>query len=163
MGIPANHPAILEAQRRGLIPSADLVKPRRKSPDVRTSAKRKWSITLTLDCRAISEANRPNEHWNTKRRRKQIQGEALTRACRCIGFDPGTAWYLFPVVVTWTHFHKPGKAMDAHENLPMAFKSLVDSLTRLMGVESDADPRIVWRYEQRTGEPCVEVRIESAA
>jgi hypothetical protein len=47
--------------------------------------------------------------------------------------------------------HSSG-TLDAHDNLPSAFKHIVDELAAWMGVD-DADQRVQWRYEQEKCNP----------
>lgn len=51
--------------------------------------------------------------------------------------------------------------MDAHENLRIGLKPLVDAIATSLGID-DADPRVTWEYGQQktAGEPCVAVVIE---
>lgn len=51
-----------------------------------------------------------------------------------------------PVVVTLTRV-SPG-TLDAHDNLPSAFKHVCDGLASWLGID-DADPRVTWRYQQQ--------------
>lgn len=39
------------------------------------------------------------------------------------------------------------RLLDAHENLPYAFKPLVDAIAASLGID-DADPRVSWEYHQ---------------
>lgn len=39
---------------------------------------------------------------------------------------------------------------DTHDNLPTAFKHVVDAIVAYFGID-DSDPRIEWRYEQSKG------------
>jgi hypothetical protein len=51
-----------------------------------------------------------------------------------------------PVTVTLTRV-SPGK-LDEHDNLPSAFKHIVDALAAWLGLD-DSDPRVTWRYAQQ--------------
>lgn len=51
-----------------------------------------------------------------------------------------------PVTVTLTR-RSPG-VLDAHDNLPSAFKHIVDGLATWLGID-DADPRVTWKYAQQ--------------
>lgn len=150
MGIPANHPAIRQAVKNGLIPGVELTKPK-PAPSVATGGPVRWAVTLGLPVRVLSEANR-REHWAVARRRKEDQRTALMSAFIAAGL------YQLPVpcVVTLTHV---GPVMD-DDNLQRAFKALRDGVAEWAQVD-DADPRIEWRYDQRRGDPAVEVRAES--
>ncbi len=40
------------------------------------------------------------------------------------------------------------RELDGHDNLRTAMKPLVDSITDLVGLKNDRDPRITWNYAQ---------------
>lgn len=129
-------------------------------PDVRTVRPAGWAVTLTLPCRVISEANR-RDHWTVKRRRAEIQTDALRRACERAGWLRVVVWDWrppVPCVVTFTHV---GPEMD-DDNLRSAFKALRDEVAKWLLVD-DGDGRVEWRYEQRTGEPGCVIRVEGRA
>ena len=127
----------------------------RAAPDVRTRPTGRWSITLALACRVVSEANR-RDHWTVQRRRAEIQGQALVKALDAAGLTNHRP--PLPIVVTWVR--TGGRPLD-DDNLSRAFKSLRDRLAEWVGVD-DADPRVRWVYAQRDGEPGVEVTVGTA-
>lgn len=51
-----------------------------------------------------------------------------------------------PCVITLTRV--AAGTLDAHDNLPSAFKHIVDGLASWLGVD-DSDPRVAWRYQQQ--------------
>lgn len=135
------------------MPGVELVK--RRPPDVRTGGR--WSVMLVLRCRAVSEANRTGEHWTTRRRRRQIQREALTAAFHGAML---VSWPIpLPCVVTWVRVFDGRSGKQDDDNLRSAFKGLRDDLAARIGVD-DGDPAVVWAYEQKAGPPGVELRIE---
>jgi hypothetical protein len=124
-----------------------------------------WSVTLTLPCRVISEANR-KDHWAVAGKRKKDQIEALYLAVRLsplrnnlLPLNPplGQRGYMgiIPCAVTWVHI---GPGMDG-DNLQRAFKALRDALAAMLGVDDGSDA-VSWQYEQRRGENGCEVRIQ---
>lgn len=113
----------------------------------------RWSFTLSVPTTVRSEAN-CREHWSKKVRRKHGQQAALWAAIKLSPVRMEDV--LFPVVVTWVRIG--AQAMDS-DNLANAFKGLRDELAMLMRID-DGSPRVTWRYEQRTGKPGVELRIE---
>lgn len=135
--------------------------PKRKPKrEILTGQPIRWAIEFSIPCIVLSESNQSNrESWKSKMRRRHQQRDALYGAILTLGLQ------CVPVVtvgyrVTWTRVG--GKSLDKHENLPIAFKGLVDHLAAWMGFENDADPALEWRYEQRPGgSPGVECRIES--
>lgn len=54
----------------------------------------------------------------------------------------------------------PSSGLDPHDGLPGAMKAIVDGIADALGLASDRDPRVVWRYDQRRGPWAVEVEIE---
>lgn len=127
---------------------------KRTTPEVRTRSTGRWSITLVLSCRVISEANR-RDHWSVQRRRAEIQREALARAIE--NADLGNHTPPLPLTVTWS---RTGKQSLDDDNLSRAFKSLRDALAKWLSID-DGAPCVSWRYTQATGEPGVTVTIES--
>lgn len=45
------------------------------------------------------------------------------------------------------------RLVDAHDNFRTGAKSLVDIITRSLGFDDDANPRLEWHYEQFVGKP----------
>jgi len=62
-----------------------------------------------------------------------------------------------PACVTLTRIAP--RALDVHDNLPMAVKSIVDGIADAFGVK-DNDPRITWRYANERGRPAIRIDIE---
>ncbi len=118
-------------------------KPRRRKPASKP-------VSVTVLTRVVSEANR-REHWAVPMRRKHEQWAAL--AVALFGIEHPSP----PVAVTWVHI---GRRMD-DDNLARAFKGLRDGLATAIGVDDGDESAVTWRYEQRTGKPGVELRIEN--
>lgn len=156
MGIRVSAAELNSWVRDGLIaPSVAIVKPKRKPQTAVSSARHYWSITLRVPCRVCSDANR-KDHWSVKRRRTEVQEQALEAAFRNADLN---AWPIpLPCVVTWV---RVGKQKLDDDNLSNAFKACRDWLAKFIGVD-DGDASVTWKCEQRVGsEPCVELRIES--
>jgi len=67
-----------------------------------------------------------------------------------------------PWLVTLTRI-APSSGLD-DDGLPPALKSIRDGIADALGLKSDRDPRISWRYAQRRGPPAlysIDVRIET--
>jgi hypothetical protein len=141
---------------RGIPPLTNQGVARRKRPErsVVVPAGPDWSVTLTLPCRVVSEANKRG-HWAKGQRRKLDQQQAVTLAWN---LSPLRAWYakhgLQVLTVTLKHH---GPEMDG-DNLQRAFKAVRDQIAYLLGVD-DGDARVRWEYEQEPGEPRVTVTI----
>lgn len=69
-----------------------------------------------------------------------------------------------PVVVTLTRI-APSNGLDPHDGLRAALKGPVDGVADWLGLKSDRDHRVSWRYAQRRGRPreyAVEITVEAA-
>ncbi len=168
MGIRAGKNDIKKWKNKGLIPKGydlDGTAPKRHSvsPDVATGATVKWSITLSVPCRILSEPNR-REHWSVKRQRQTSQADALFLALYESGIE--VKRLRMPLVVTWVHI---GGKLDG-DNLSGGFKKLRDSLAEKLEID-DGDEMVEWRYEQYLpseggkyiGSPGVKLRIEGGS
>lgn len=106
------------------------------------SAQQVLVIPLPLHIR--SEANGSHGHWAARGAAVKSQRQAV-------------AWVLKP--------HKrpslpcrielvriAPRRLDAHDNLPRAFKAVADQIAEWLGVK-DNDPRLSWSYGQRSAGP----------
>lgn len=114
-----------------------------------------WAVELRLGCAVVSEANRRG-HWAKAHRRATDQKNALHAAWLCSPLVGWSGWGV-PVAVTLTHH---GPRIDGHDNLPRAFKAIVDALCERLGCD-DGDGTVEWKYRQEPSGPGVTVRIES--
>lgn len=80
------------------------------------------------------------EHFRVNAARKALHRRTTSLALMNMKAPP------LPCVVTLTRV-SPG-TLDAHDNLPSAFKHIVDSVASWLGVD-DADPQVTWRYAQQ--------------
>jgi hypothetical protein len=117
-------------------------------------------FVVTVPVMVYSEANQRG-HWAKKYKRANEQSKGLALALAGVKRPP------LPVTVTLTRLYTPSQhAMDAEDNLRVAFKKLVDFLADWLipglppGI-ADADPRIRWEYRQECG-GVVGVRVEIA-
>lgn len=112
------------------------------------------SVVVIPGLKVLSPNKTSGEHWSKRYRRSKDQHEVIgwTLLAR-LGRTPPS----LPVTVTLTRCAP--KPFDAHENLPMAFKHVVDAVAKHLGVD-DADPRVTWRYEQERGAYGVRIAIE---
>ena len=95
-------------------------------------------MVFDLPVKTVSTLNQ-REHFRVSGARKALH-RATTR--RCVQGLPVPS---LPVIVVLTR-HSSG-TMDSHDNLPSAFKHIVDELAVWMGID-DADARVQWRYAQ---------------
>ncbi len=167
MSFSLSHPAIQQAIERGLIrpddlnprppasPTTTTTKPVKKAPpEVRTTTAARWSITLTLGCRVVSEANL-RSHWAVACRRAEVQAGALHEAITAAGLS--NCKPPLPLSITWT---RTGRQQLDGDNLQRAFKALRDRLAGWLQVDDGSD-LVTWNYDQRRGEPGVELELRS--
>lgn len=95
-------------------------------------------MQFDLAIKTVSTLN-TREHFRVAAHRKALQRSQTRRVVH------GLPTPQLPVIVCLTR-HSSG-TLDAHDNLPSAFKHIVDELAVWLGVD-DADPRVQWRYEQ---------------
>jgi hypothetical protein len=112
-------------------------------------------MALVRGLRLVSPNSQRREHWTQRSRRVSKERAAVAVHLLALRNKPS-----LPVVVTLTRLGK--RKLDAHDNLPGSFKSVVDEIARWLGV-SDNDPRIIWRYEQAFGEYGAIISFSSAA
>jgi hypothetical protein len=98
-------------------------------------------LCIPMPLHIHSEANGSHGHHMARARKVKAQRQAV-------------AWCLkphkvptLPATVTLVRI-SPGK-LDEHDNLPRAFKAVVDELAKWMGVK-DNDARLTWQYAQRS-------------
>ena len=95
-------------------------------------------MLIDLPIKTVSTLN-TREHFRVAAKRKALHRAIVKRHMASI---PRPS---LPVVVCLTR-HSSG-TLDAHDNLPSAFKHIVDELADWLGID-DADPRVRWTYEQ---------------
>lgn len=106
-------------------------------------------ITTTLPLNIVSEGNAREHHMARYKRRKMHRED--------------THWALkqfkrprLPVIIELTR--SGPNMMDAHDNLPMSMKAVVDGICDWLGVD-DKDDRVRFLYGQVKGKHSVHVRI----
>lgn len=156
MGIPENHPAIVEAVRRGLIRPSPAAAPPADEPDQagELAAGSFWRVAggveFRVGVRTASEANQRG--WQGKSRRTHAARLAVSRL-----LGP----FLRAVADVAEHYHAGGtldvvltrvggKRLDPTVNLPSALKATEDAVALMLGAD-DGDPRWRCRCEQETG------------
>lgn len=135
-----------------------------------TAPARTGDVRVTIAIRTVTEGN-AKEGWRTlhgrsTRQKKQV-ASVLPMHMLAAGWRPCDASSLPPegVVVTLTRI-STGNGLDPHDNLPASQKHVVDAITVQLGLASDRDPRVTWRYDQKRVPRAsltpygVEVRIE---
>ncbi len=98
-------------------------------------------MIVELPIRLVSESNARSRWARVKRTTSAREFVQLALAAK---YGPFPANGL-PVVVLVTRVGP--NAMDAHDNLRVACKALVDGIAKHLGVD-DADPRVTWQYAQ---------------
>lgn len=98
-------------------------------------------IRIELPLKTVSLLNM-REHWRANATRKALHRRTVSLAF----IAAKAAAPELPVTVTLTRV-SPG-TLDEHDNLPSAFKHVVDGVASWLGID-DADPRVTWRYAQQ--------------
>jgi hypothetical protein len=167
MGVPENHPAILAAIQRGLIPverpkekAATKRKPQLVAASfARTAAGPVWVIPIEI-CSLANE-----RQWRTRNRVAQAHRKAVSGSLGRSLYDlaPLAAHYHRGGAVRVLLTRLGGRALDRTANLPAALKYVEDAVALMMGAD-DGDAR--WRCEcgQEPGGPSgVRIEITEAA
>lgn len=108
-------------------------------------------MIIKLPIKTVSEANLTREHWTKKHKRHKLQKEAIMLGCSN-RITPD----MLPCTIKLTRIAP--RFLDLHDNLPMAFKFILDSLASLLvpnkaNGQADSDSRIQVRYDQIKGIP----------
>ena len=113
-------------------------------------------IRVELPIKTVSLLNM-RDHFRVTSQRKSLHRRTTTLAL----IESRAKAPELPVVVTLTRL-SPGM-LDEHDNLPSAFKHIVDGVAAWIGID-DADPRVTWKYAQqkcKRGQFGVILEIES--
>lgn len=166
MGIPENHPAIVEAVKRGLIlpsPGATTQSAEESDQAGELAGGSFWRVPAGIEfrvgVRTVAEANKRSWRGRSNRTRdaraavSKLLGPFLRAAA-----DVAEHYHAGgPLDVVLTRLG--GKLLDRTVNLPSALKATEDAVALMLGAD-DGDPRWRCRCEQ---EPCglvgVRVRI----
>lgn len=112
-------------------------------------------LCVKIPLRLHSEANGSHGHWSVRAARVKHQRHIVSLFLRPYARPE------LPVCIKLTRI-APRK-LDAHDNLPRAFKAPCDQIAEWLGLK-DNDPRLTWSYAQRSSGPGVygcEIAIES--
>jgi len=105
------------------------------------------TLRFTFPLKTVSEPN-TRDHWSKKGKRTSQQRNLVHMAACGHGIRTVQA----PWVVTVVRI-APSNGLDPHENLPASQKAVCDGLADALGLKSDRDPRVEWKYDQRRGKP----------
>lgn len=121
-------------------------------------------IQCYLAVDAVNTSNR-REHWAVKAKRAKAhrQGAALTLRplWRAYGYDAQGCDELLADGLVVELVRVAPRALDDDGNVT-SLKAVRDGVADALGLISDRDPRVTWRYSQRDGEPkqrCVEIFV----
>jgi hypothetical protein len=108
------------------------------------------SLIVKIPIKTVSESNL-HEHWTKKHKRKKSQKNAIQ-----LYLAPVVQSEMLPCIITLTRIAP--RSLDRHDNLPMAFKTITDSICGLLIKnkaigQADSDNRIQVKYEQIRGLP----------
>ena len=98
------------------------------------------SLAILMPIRTYNEAN-STEHWTKRARRHRSQQRAVALLLR-----PYLTWIKLPCSIELTRF--ASRKLDAHDNLPMSFKFITDTVCALLTQDTrpgraDDDERIL--------------------
>jgi hypothetical protein len=95
---------------------------------------------VTFDCKVASELNLTRWNWRGRRERSKDQRCRVHNALAPYAVPRFEAYEITIHRIGWN-------AMDAHDSLRSASKSVADQIAEWIGLD-DADPRITWLYSQ---------------
>lgn len=98
---------------------------------------------IPMPVHVVTEGNM-HEHWRsryTRRKAQQLRTTAFLEAWR----HSGNPWPAPPLTITLTCLGP--RRLDAHDNLPMSFKAVVDAIAKWLRID-DGDERLTWQYAQ---------------
>jgi hypothetical protein len=81
------------------------------------------------------------EHWRSRAWRVKCERAEIARVLAGVGTPPPGPW-----IVTVVRLGP--RELDAHDNLGTSAKGVVDEIAAWLGLGSDRDPRVTWRYAQ---------------
>lgn len=96
------------------------------------------TLSCELAIKTVSLLNK-REHWRVTAARKKAHRAQVALILRSL--DHPT----LPVVCRVTR--RSTGVLDSHDNLPSAFKNVIDEVAKWLGID-DADPRVRWEYAQ---------------
>jgi hypothetical protein len=92
------------------------------------------------------------EHWRSRAWRVKCERAEMARTLAGVGAPPPGPW-----IVTVVRLGP--RELDAHDNLPLSAKGIVDEIARWLGLKCDEDPQVTWSYAQEKRlEPARELR-----
>lgn len=98
-------------------------------------------------------ANGSHGHWRVLSRLRKKQKTAVGWQLRFGKAEGSRAETLGDLTGSWTvtltRFY-PGQGLDPHDGLRSALKSPVDAVAEYLGLKSDRDPRVEWKYDQKS-------------
>ena len=113
-------------------------------------------MRVGLPIKTVSLLNQ-REHFRATAQRKAMHRRTTTLALMATKAPAPE----LPATVTLTRIS--WGTLDKHDNLPSAFKHIVDGVAAWIGID-DADPRVTWKYAQqkcKRGQFGVILEIES--
>mgnify|MGYP001589632370 CR=1 FL=1 len=123
-------------------------------------------MTFTVPIKTVSALN-VREHWAVRARRVKSERQSvyvMALAERLVNRTPNGCRLAVTLPVTVTLTRISHRRLDAHDNLRAACKGVADEITALLGLKTDADERVEWRYRQSSegkGVYGVRVTVES--
>lgn len=119
------------------------------------------SVKITLPIKTVSEGN-SFEYWKKKHERHVKQKNSVAFA-----LSPHLNKIILPCEIILTRYAP--RSLDRHDNLPMSFKYIVDSVSECLipgkkAGHADSDPRIFWKYDQvKFSDYAISIEIKNLA
>jgi len=113
---------------------------------------KKWSLPVNT----VSEGN-SSEHWSKSRKRHKTQAYWIQYYLKEIHIYKNQ-----PILVKLIRISS--RKLDSHDNLPMAFKWIVDSIASIINPglkagRSDDSNLIEWKYDQEKGKKGIRIEL----
>lgn len=118
-------------------------------------------IRYDIPIKTVSELN-VSCHWAVRAKRKKQQ-RSVAYLCTMSALEHHYAHMSGFKHITITLTRHGRGILNAHDNLPSAFKACVDGIAQVLSVKQDEDERLEWIYKQEKSKEyyvSVEINIQ---